>query len=141
MLDKLDWYVENLALVFSCEFCRIFKNINHVRWLLLSVTRCETSKCTMAAKRNGLIVWWYSQWGSRFLPFTETCLEPSRKSTMKCFLQKQLTAKISLTIFAKRPIVGSDWVLNMPLYYLLTKVHRMSTKRIYVVFFLSKIQW
>ena len=34
----------------------------------------------------------------------------------------QCTPK-SLTVFAKRPIVNSDWALNTPLYYLLVKVH------------------
>ena len=33
-----------------------------------------------------------------------------------------------LTIFAKGPIVNSHWALNMLLYYLLAKVHRMSMK-------------
>ena len=59
VLCELNWYVETLALVFSCEFCEIFKNIiDHFRWLLLSVTRCKTKKYTMKATCNGLIVCW-----------------------------------------------------------------------------------
>ena len=43
--------------IFSCEFCEIFKGIiEHLRWLLLSVSRCKTSKYAMTATRNGLIV-------------------------------------------------------------------------------------
>ena len=49
--------VETTTQVFSCEFCKIFKNIiDHLWWLLLSVTRCETSKYTMTVTCNGLIV-------------------------------------------------------------------------------------
>ena len=56
---KLNWYVESPAQVFSCEFCEIFKNIiEHPWWLFHSVARCKTSKYTMAATSNGLIVWW-----------------------------------------------------------------------------------
>ena len=59
MLCELNWFVETPAQVFFCEFCIIFKIIiDHLRWLLLSVTRCETSKYTMAATCNELIVWW-----------------------------------------------------------------------------------
>ena len=59
MLYELNWYVETPALVFSCEFCEMFKNmIDHLRWLLLYVTRYKTSKYTMAAKCDELVVWW-----------------------------------------------------------------------------------
>ena len=59
MLCGFNWYVEILAQVFSCEFFEIFKNItDHLRWLLLSVIRCTTSKYTVTATCNGLIVWW-----------------------------------------------------------------------------------
>ena len=44
-----------------------------------------------------------------------------------------------LTIFAKSPIVDSDWVLNTPLYYLLAKVHKMSKKRSMKSFFSLKL--
>ena len=41
MLCELNWYVETTAQVISCEFWKIFKNIiDHLWWLLLSVTRC-----------------------------------------------------------------------------------------------------
>ena len=70
--------------------CEIFKNIiDDLRWLLLSLTRCETSKYTVAATCNVLIVWCtggrYSRWGNRFLPITEVYLEPRQKSAMKLF--------------------------------------------------------
>ena len=50
------------------------------------------------------------------LPITEAYLEPSRKSTMKLF------AKIVTT-----KLFSQKWVLNAPLFYLLPKVHGMST--------------
>ena len=59
MLWELNLYVETPAQVFLCEFCEMFKNIiDHLRWLLLSVSRCKTSKYTKTATCNGLIVWW-----------------------------------------------------------------------------------
>ena len=46
-LCELNWSIETPAQAFYCEFCEIFKNImDHLRWLLLSVTRCKTSKYT-----------------------------------------------------------------------------------------------
>ena len=48
-------------------------------------------------------------------------------------------AKTYLTILAKNPIVDSDWVLDRILYYLLAKVHRMSTKRSTKSFFSLKL--
>ena len=44
-----------------------------------------------------------------------------------------------LTIFAKSAIVDSNWVQNMPLYYLLAEVHSMSTKRSAKSFFSVKL--
>ena len=56
---ELNWYVETLAQVFFYEFCKVFKNIiNHLRWLLISVTRCKTSKYTMTSTCSEFIVWW-----------------------------------------------------------------------------------
>ena len=52
------------------------------------------------------------------------------------FFEKLVNDEKLLTVFAKNPIVASDRVLNTPLYYLLAKVHTMSTKRYTKSFFL-----
>ena len=58
ILCELNWYIKALALVFSSEFCEIFNNIiDHLWWLLFSVTRRKTSKYAMTATCNELIVW------------------------------------------------------------------------------------
>ena len=86
MLRELNWYVQTSTQVFSCEFSEIFKNIiDHLRWLLLSVTRCKTSKYTTTAAMGSLFDGKYSQWGDSLLPNTRAYLEPSRKSTMRVF--------------------------------------------------------
>ena len=59
ILCVLNWYIKALAQVFSSEFCEIFNNIiDHLWWLLFSVTRRKTSKYAMTATCNELIVWW-----------------------------------------------------------------------------------
>ena len=69
----------------------------------------------------------YSQWGNRFLPITEANLEPSRKSKIKFFCKK--TPLKAVNYFRKKPDrrfrLGSKYAA----YYLLAKVHRMSTKQ------------
>ena len=58
ILCELNWYIKALAQVFSSEFCEIFNNIiDHLWWLLFSVTRRKTSKYAMTATCNELIVW------------------------------------------------------------------------------------
>ena len=55
-------------------------------------------------------------------------LKPSQKSTMKIFYKNSYRLK-AVNYCRKKPIVDSGWVLNTPLYYLLAKVHRISTKQ------------
>ena len=74
----------------------------------------------------------YNQRGNRFLLITEAYLEPSRKSTMNLF------CKIK-TIFARKPDRRFRLDSDMPLYYLLAKVHRMSRKRSTKSFFSLKL--
>ena len=57
-----------------------------------------------------------------------TCTGVSFLSATSNFINEETPAQCfskPLTIFAKSPIANSDWVLNIPLYYLLAKVHRM----------------
>ena len=72
-----------------------------------------------------------------------TCTGVSFLTAASNFINEETPAQCfskPLTIFAKSPIANSDWVLNIPLYYLLAKVHRMwakgSTKS-----FSCKTQW
>ena len=61
-----------------------------------------------------------------------TCTGVSFLSAASNFVNEETPAQRfpkPLTILAKSPIVNSDWLLYTPLYYLLAKVHRMSTKR------------
>ena len=59
MLCELIRFVETPAQVFSGEFWEILKDIiDHLQWMLFSVTRCKTLKYTMTATCNELIVWW-----------------------------------------------------------------------------------
>ena len=103
---------------------------NHVLYLFISF--CYYYICILSRSSRGEVFL-----KTVFLKISQnwqenTCTGVSFLSATSNFVNEETPAHCfpkPLTILAKSPIANSDWLLYTPLYYLLAKVHRMSTKR------------